>query len=70
MKQISIAEDQFMTTERKYQLRILDLAREFAENSGMDWEFQYRWMTMTEENYLLAELKYGDIIRYMTVRTI
>lgn len=70
MKQISISEEQFATTQRKYQLRILDLAREFAENSGIDWEFQYRFMIMTEENYFLAQLKYNDIIRHMTVRTI
>lgn len=70
MYKISLSEEQFLSTTRDNQLTILAMAREFGEHSGIDWEFEYRWMTMTPENYMLARLKYDPIISAMTVRQI
>jgi hypothetical protein len=70
MKKISINELQFCSTTRANQQLIKQMAEEFSTDNGVDWNFEYRWMTMTEENYLLAKLKYDPILSAMTVRTI
>ena len=70
MYKISLSEHEFLTTTRENQLTILAMGREFAANSGVDLEYEYRWMTMTEENYFLARLKYDSILSAMTSRKI
>jgi len=42
--------------------RVKQMAQEYAESAGINWHFNYRWMTISDENYLLAKLKYGDIL--------
>lgn len=68
MYKISISDDEFLTTTDYNQQRIKSMAEEFAEQSGIDWQGEYRWMTMTEENYFLARLKYDPILSAMTSR--
>ncbi len=70
MKQISISEEQYITTTNQRRAEMLALAREFAQDAGIDWATEYRWMTLTEENYFLARLKYDLILSAMRVRTI
>lgn len=69
MKRISVSEYQFQTTTEENRLRIKAMAREFADDSGIDWQYEYRWMTMTDEAFLLARLKYWPLLSAMTVRT-
>jgi len=37
------------------------MIREYGIDAGINHEFRYRWITISEENYLLARLKYGVI---------
>jgi hypothetical protein len=50
------------------QQRVKQMAQELAESAGIDWHFNYRWMQMSEENYLLARLKYTDILGLFGIR--
>lgn len=68
MYKISISEDEFLTTTAQNQRLIKSMAEEFAEQSGIDWHLEYRWMMMTDENYFLALLKYDPILSAMTAR--
>lgn len=67
MYKISVSEEQFITTTDAIRQQWLDMAREFASNSNIDWEFRYRWMTMQPENFMLAKLKYHKILSAMKV---
>lgn len=43
--------------------------QEFAHDAGMDRTFDYRWAIMTDENHMLAQIKYPEILKLLTVRT-
>jgi hypothetical protein len=62
MIKLTIAEYQFLSTTAENQQRLKSIASEFAESTGIDWEFEYRWMMLTDENYLIAKLKYPLMI--------
>ena len=65
---ITISEHAFLEITNEQRLKIKEMATQHAETTGIDWEYQYRWMTMTKPDYMLAKLKYDDILKYMTVR--
>lgn len=48
--------------------KIKQMAHEYASDYGIDWQFRYRWMQMSDENYLLARLKYTDILGLFGIR--
>lgn len=64
---LSVAEYQFQTTTDAIRQEIKQMAELFADNMGIDWEFDLRWMTMTEENYLLAQIKHAKLISALKV---
>ncbi len=65
---LTISEHILQLLTREQQAEIKAMAQEFADTSGIDREFEYRWMAMTKENHLLAEIKYANTIKFMTVR--
>ena len=65
---LSIGIEQFATTTQDIQNRIKQMAYEYAVDNGIDYEYEYRYMIMPIEAYILAELKYDDILLHMTVR--
>lgn len=67
MKRISISEHQYLTTTDEVRRQIHTMMQELAHDSGIDWQLEYRWATITEENYFLALLKYGTIIQQFKV---
>lgn len=67
-KMLTISEHILSLLTKEQQQQLKAMTKEFAETGGIDVEFEYRWITMTEENYLLASIKYADIIKYMAVR--
>ena len=62
MKRISISEYQYLTTTDAVRQQIQSMMREYAEASGIDWQLEYRWADISDENYFLALLKYRPII--------
>lgn len=46
------------------------MAREFAHLTGIDWEYEYRWMTMTASDLLVAQLKYPELMKLFKVQQI
>jgi len=70
MYKLSIAEYQFATTTPSWRKRIVDMGHELSSQSGIDWQLEFRWMTMTDENYFIAKLKYMDILKHLTVTKI
>lgn len=67
MYKLSVAEYQFQTTTDQLRQQIKQLAQEYADDMGIDWEFEYRWMTIPDDAYLLAVLKYPTLVRAMKV---
>lgn len=70
MYKLSLAEYQFATTTDELRSELLAMAREFSNQAGIDWQFEYRWMTMTDENYMLARLKHPLLIGALQVKKI
>ena len=70
MIKLTLPEYQFVTTTAAWRDRIKMMMQELATNSGIDWEFEYRWATMTDENYFIAQLKYDDILTHMKISRI
>lgn len=67
MKRISISEYQYLTTTDAVRQQIHAMMREYALRSGIDWQLEYRWADISDENYFLALLKYRPIIQCFKV---
>lgn len=65
---LTISEHILALLEEDTRTLLKQMTKDFADSSGIDREFEYRWITMTEENHLLAKIKYPDTIKYMTER--
>jgi hypothetical protein len=65
---VSISEHQFLTTTDELREEIISMIKEFAHDAGIDWQFEYRWAIMTDENYMLAKIKHNRILTALTVR--
>ncbi len=70
MYKISVAEYQFQTTTDELRQLIKQMAEDFAQDQGIDWQFEYRWMTMTDQAFLLAKLKYPKLIGALKVSVV
>jgi hypothetical protein len=70
MYQISISEYNFQNAPLSAQQLMKEMSRELSSSTGVDWEFDYRWMKLTDEAMLVANLKYVDILKYMTVKQV
>ena len=62
MFRLTIAEHQYsnLTTEQTDEIKAM--AKELAHNSGIDWQWEYRWMIMPASSLLVAQLKYARIM--------
>ncbi len=58
----SIDDDRFCGADPELQQLIRSLARDYAEENGIDWDWRVRWMKITEANTLLAEIKYPGVL--------
>ncbi len=70
MYKLSVAEYQFQTTTDELRQQIKHMAQDFADDMGIDWQFEYRWMILTDESYLLAKLKYPKLIGALKVSVV
>lgn len=68
--QISVAEVEFATTTPELQQEMQSLEREFSIRSGIDWQYQYRWMLLEEENFMLAKIKHSKLLSALTVKKV
>jgi hypothetical protein len=66
--QLQIAQQRWLDSPRETKEIYSQIEQEFSQCSGIDWEFDYRWMQLTAENYLLAKLKYPDYIEQLNPR--
>ena len=66
---VSISEHQFLSTTDELRAEIWSMMQEFAHDAGIDWQFEYRWAIMTDENYMLAKIKHNRLLQALTVRT-
>lgn len=46
-----------------------DLTETLATAGGLDWEFSFYWIKLTEENWLIANIKWPDAVQYLKVAT-
>jgi ABC-type phosphate transport system substrate-binding protein len=44
------------------------LLKEFTDNSGTNYQLDYHYADITDENLLMAKLKHNDAFKYITVR--
>ena len=58
----SIDDEHFMAMPKTQQETIRNLAREYSQDNGIDWDWQLRWMKIKEEDLMLAELKYPGVL--------
>jgi hypothetical protein len=58
----TIDDDKFQSLTPEQQQAIRSLARDYSQDNGLDWEWALRWMKITEEDLVLAELKYPGIL--------
>lgn len=58
----SLDDERFMSMTTAQQEEIRNLAREFSQDNGVDWEWRLRWMKIVEEDLVLAELKYPGVL--------
>jgi hypothetical protein len=65
-----MSEYQLLSTTDELREEILSMIREFAHDAGIDWQFEYRWAMMSDENYMLARIKHEKILSALTVRRI
>jgi len=70
MYKLSMNEYQFQNCTDAERAQIKSVAEEYADNQGIDWEYEYRWMTMPSSCLMLALIKYPNIDKLMTVRVI
>lgn len=70
MLKISISEYQLLSTTEELRQEIISMIKEFAHDAGIDYQFEYRWATMTDENYMLAKIKHTKVLSALTVRRI
>lgn len=62
MIKLSLNEYHFQNMTDLEQQRVRQMAQEFGANAGIDWEWETRWLSLTAEAYMLAQLKYDDIL--------
>lgn len=60
MMQITQSIDYEGTNHQVLNQRLKDFYQEHPFKSGFDWEFQYLWATMTDEDCLAFCLKYPE----------
>lgn len=62
MPRLAITEYQYASTTDEVRKQIHAMMQEYSQNSGIDWQFEYRWADFLEEDYLLALLKYQSLL--------
>lgn len=50
--------------------RVVFMLTEFSQTAGTDINADYHWATITEEDFLIAKLKYPEAFKYITTRKI
>lgn len=59
---LAITEQMISAITQPQRDQIKALAREFAHDSGIDWQWETRWMMLSEHELMLAEIKYADVL--------
>jgi len=67
---LTISEHRFQHLSAEQHADIKAMAKEYAHNSGIDWEWENRWMIIAASDLLLAQIKYPDIMPLFTAQTI
>lgn len=70
MYRLTISEQRFQDQSTLTKEKIKEMAREFSHGSGIDWEWENRWMIMPGSELLIAKLKYENLIALFTVQQI
>ncbi len=70
MYKLIINEYQFQNCTLTEHHDLKSMAQDFAELQGIDWEYEYRWMTMTPQSLMLAKIKYPHMDKIISVRSI
>ena len=52
--------------KEREQLRAM--VKELASEAGADWDLEYRWMRMPNDNLLVAKLKFTEVMQYLGIR--
>ena len=70
MYRLTISEHRLQDQTKEMQDKIKDMAREFGHLSGIDWEWENRWMVMPASDLLIAQIKYADVLKLFTSQQI
>jgi hypothetical protein len=70
MIRLTISEHKFQSISTLQQEQIKSMAKEFGHMSGIDWEWEHRWMVMSGSDLLVAKIKYPDIVDMFTKRKV
>lgn len=70
MFRLTISEQKYQDISTQQREQIKSLAKEFGHLSGIDWEWEHRWMIMSGSDLLIAKIKYIDIIDLFALRKV
>ena len=67
MYKVGMSEIRYSECSHNERQQIKQMMQDFAHSAGIDPEFEMRWATIDDYNYMLAKLKYTDILSVMQV---
>ena len=67
---LTISEHRFASLNKQQVEEIKEIAREYSHNSGIDWEWENRWMIIAASDLLIAQLKYPATVKLFTIQKI
>lgn len=70
MFRLTISEQRFQDLSTKQKEQVKALAKEFGHMSGIDWEWEHRWMIIPGPDLLIAQIKYADVVDLFAKRSV
>lgn len=67
---LTISEHRFSSLKQEQVEEIKTIARNYSHNSGIDWEWENRWMILSASDLLIAQLKHPAIVKLFTVQKV
>lgn len=62
---LTISEFEFADLTDQQRTTLRQIVKELATSAGADWDLEYRWMRMSQDNYFLAQMKYPEVMKFL-----
>jgi len=61
MRELRISRNQWEMLDELRQQDIKELSQDFADDFGLEWEYDYYWLRFNDEQFFLAKIKYAEL---------